>query len=237
MIGLVLAFLAGILTILNPCVLPLVPIVVVGAASRDVRAPFALALGLALTFGVVGGFVAAAGVELGDDPVLRTVSALALIGVGAAMVSPWVAQFSERALAPVATAGGRWSNALPGNTLLSHAALGALLAVVWGPCIGPTIGAALLLAAQPGSLPLAMLTMSVFAFGAATSLLVVGFGMSKLTRETRLATRQAAHVARLVFGVLTILVGLAVLTGVDRQIEAALVAAMPDWLVLFATQL
>jgi cytochrome c-type biogenesis protein len=50
-----LALAAGVLTIFSPCVLPLAPIVVAGARARDPRGPIALGLGLAATFGVVGG--------------------------------------------------------------------------------------------------------------------------------------------------------------------------------------
>jgi len=76
-----LAFLAGLLTIFNPCVLPLAPVVVAGAAARDPRGPFALAAGLALTFGIVGGLIASAGTELGDNAIVRTASALVMIAL------------------------------------------------------------------------------------------------------------------------------------------------------------
>jgi len=236
MIGLGLAFLAGLLTILNPCVLPLAPIVVAGAGARDPRGPFALALGLALTFGVVGGLIASAGAELGDNPVLRVGSALIMIALGLAMAVPVFSHASERLLAPAVAVGHRLSNVVPSTGLWGQAALGALLALLWGPCVGPTLGAALVLASGTGTLPLAMLTMAVFALGAAASLLIAGFVVGRLTKSSKALTRQSAHIGRIVLGAVLVLVGLAALTGIDRMIEGSLVQIMPEWLVLFATQ-
>lgn len=237
MIALFLAFVAGLLTILNPCVLPLVPIVVAGAAAKDARGPLALAAGLAVTFGIVGGVIASLGAELGDNLVLRIVSASAMILVGVAIAVPAVAEVGERVLAPVVTLGHRLSNAMPATGLAGQFGLGALLALVWGPCVGPTLGAALVLAAGSGTLPLAMLTMAIFALGAATSLLVAGFLLGRVTQKTKLATRQGARLGRMIFGTALVVIGVAALTGVDRIIEAWLVQIMPEWLVLFATQI
>jgi cytochrome c-type biogenesis protein len=237
MIALALAFVAGLLTILNPCVLPLVPIVVAGAAARDARGPLALAAGLAVTFGVVGGIIASLGTELGDNLALRIVSSSAMILVGVAIAVPAVAEVGERVLAPVVTLGHRLSNSMPATGLAGQFGLGALLALVWGPCVGPTLGAALVLAAGSGTLPLAMLTMAIFALGAATSLLVAGFLLGRVTQKTRLATRQGARLGRMIFGTALVVIGVAALTGVDRIVEAWLVQIMPEWLVLFATQI
>ncbi len=236
MLAIGLAFVAGLLTIFNPCVLPLAPIVVAGAAARDPRGPFALAVGLALTFGVVGGLVAAAGAELGDNAVVRTVSALVMIAVGLAIALPVVSHASERLLAPVAEFGNRLSSGISSNGLWGQAGLGSLLALLWGPCVGPTLGAALVLAAGTGTLPQAMLTMAVFALGAAASLLIAGFILGRLTRQFKAATRNSARIGRMIFGGVMVVVGVFALSGLDRVVEAALVQAMPDWLVMFATQ-
>ena len=83
-LNLPLAFAAGTLTILSPCVLPLAPVVVASARSQDPRGPIALALGLAATFGIVGGILASFGVAFGDWDWARAVSAVIMIAIGAA---------------------------------------------------------------------------------------------------------------------------------------------------------
>src|SRR6516165_8661069 len=84
-----LAFLAGLLSVLSPCVLPLLPIVLGAAASGHRMGPAALAGGVALSFAAIGLFVATAGFAIGlDDDAFRTVAALLMIGVGLALMRP-----------------------------------------------------------------------------------------------------------------------------------------------------
>ena len=76
MTGLVLSFVAGVLSVLSPCVLPLLPIVLGAAASEHRLGPVALAGGLALSFVAIGLFVAAVGFGLGlSGDLFRDVSA------------------------------------------------------------------------------------------------------------------------------------------------------------------
>ena len=70
-----LSFLAGVLTILSPCVLPLVPVVIAGARAENHARPLALAAGLAATFGIVGGFLASLGIDFGGSSWLRDFAA------------------------------------------------------------------------------------------------------------------------------------------------------------------
>jgi len=235
--GVVLAFLAGLLTITNPCVLPLAPVIISGARARDPLGPLALALGLAVTFGLIGGVLAAAGAELGDTGPGRIVVAILLIAFGIVSVVPPLAHRAEMMLAPAGAFADRIAGKLPLSGLAAQAALGALLALAWAPCVGPTLGAALALASGGGSIAAAMATMMVFALGAAISLLLAGYLFGLLARRGRLVAGRSATIGRTILGAAFILVGLGMLTGYDRALEAVLVEAMPDWLVGFATQL
>jgi cytochrome c biogenesis protein CcdA len=159
-----------------------------------------------------------------------------LIFAGVALLSPALQAGIERALAPLASAGGAWERRLPAG-LLGQFGLGALLALAWAPCAGPTLGAAFALAAGAGSRGFAMLAMAVYALGAAAALLAAGFGIGRLAALGRSRTRAFAHAGRLVFGVMLAAVGLAVLTGFDHRAEAWAISGMPDWLTTFATSL
>ena len=236
MTTLALSFLAGLLTILSPCVLPLAPIVVAASRARSFAGPLALAAGLAVSFGVVGGALAAAGIEAGDSSVLRGVSGLLLLAAGVVLLSPGLQTRVEQALSPLAAAGGMLERRAPAG-LVGQFLLGALLSLAWAPCAGPTLGAAFALAASAGSLGLAMLAMAVFALGAAAALLAAGFGLGRLAALGRTRTRTFAHFGRVVFGVVLALVGLGALTGLDHRAEAWAISAMPDWLTAFATSL
>lgn len=237
MLNLALAFLAGMLTILSPCVLPLAPIVIAGGRAKDPRAPLALAAGLALTFGIVGGALAGAGVEVGGSNVIRAVSAALMLALGVLMLIPHGDEWIERALAPIGGFSETLRERLPGAGLWGQAALGAVLAFAWAPCAGPTLGAAFALAAAGGSLPVAMLTMGVYALGAAGALLAAGYGLGRLAAAGRKRAQRSAAVGRTAFGVVLAVIGAAILVGFDHTLEAAFIADMPDWLTEFATRL
>ena len=144
-----LAFLAGLLSTLSPCVLPLLPIVLGAAASEHRLGPVALAGGLALSFVAIGLFVATVGFGLGlSSDLFRDVSAALMIAFGVGMISATVA-------ARIATAGGfigdffdqKFGSAAR-TGVGGQFGTGILLGAVWSPCVGPTLGAASLLASQ-----------------------------------------------------------------------------------------
>lgn len=230
-----LAFAAGMLTILSPCVLPLAPIVVASARARDPRGPIALGLGLAATFGVIGGVLASFGVEFGDSDLARAASAVIMIVIGAALLAPGLGEAIERRLGFVGRAADMMSERLPNAGLAGQAAAGVVLAFAWAPCAGPVLGAALLIAAKGGSTAAAIVTMTAYALGAASALLAAGYAIGRVASKARFAWVGAG--GRLALGAAFALIGAAVLTGFDHRIEAVLVAAMPDWLTAFATSL
>jgi cytochrome c-type biogenesis protein len=235
LVALPLALAAGMLTILSPCVLPLAPIVVASARAEDARGPIALGLGLALTFGFVGALLASFGVEFGDSAPVRAISAAIMLFIGAALVFPSVGDAMERRLGFVGQTADVLSERLPKAGLLGQAAAGVVLAFAWAPCAGPTLGAALILAAKGGSLAAATVIMTVYALGAAGALIGVGFAMGGLARKARFAA--AGTSGRIALGAAFAVIGAAILTGFDHRLESVLVAAMPDWLATFATSL
>ncbi len=234
MLTLLLAFIAGALTIFSPCVLPLAPIVVAGGRAENPLGPLALAAGLAATFGIAGGALVAAGVEVGDSWMLRAVAAALMLATGLVLLFPILQNRLEMILAPIAGLSESLGSRLPRAGLLGQFALGAVLAFAWAPCAGPTLGAAFALAASGGSMGFSMLTMAIFALGAASALLAAGYGLGKLALGR---LRIAASAGRIALGAALTIVGAFVLTGVDQRVEVVLLDAMPNWLVTFAGQL
>lgn len=235
--SLTLAGLAGILSTLSPCVLPLLPIVLGAAAAEHRLAPAALAAGVALSFTVLGLFVSTIGFAVGLDAALfRTIAALLLIAVGVVLAV-------EPLQVRLAAAGGPWSTYIEESfgQLSTRGAsgqflLGLLLGAVWAPCVGPTLGAASVLAAQGENLGQVALTMTAFGIGAALPLLVLGL----LSREAMMRWRgrllEAGHGGKVALGVVLVLVGLMILTGLDKIIEARLVELSPEWLTALTTR-
>jgi cytochrome c biogenesis protein CcdA len=232
-----LAFLAGVLTVLSPCVLPLLPIVLGAAASQHRLGPLALAGGLALSFTAIGLFVATIGFAAGlDTGFFRTVSAVLLIGVGLVLLVPRLQEQFALAAAPVSNwAGGYADNFTPGG-LGGQFGLGLLLGAVWSPCVGPTLGAASVLAAKGENLPQVALTMLAFGVGAAVPLLLLGILSREALMRWRSRLMEGGKAGKTALGLILIAVGLLVATGLDKRLEAILVEASPDWLTQLTTR-
>lgn len=235
--SLALSGLAGALSTLSPCVLPLLPIVLGAAAAEHRLAPAALAVGVAFSFTVLGLFVSTIGFVVGlDGAWFRYIAAVLLIAVGMVLTA-------EPLQARLAAAGSPWSTyveenfgQLPTRGVSGQFLLGLLLGAVWAPCVGPTLGAASVLAAQGGNLGQVAVTMAIFGIGAALPLL----GMGLLSREAMMRWRgrllETGSGGKVVLGVLLALVGLMILTGLDKIVEAKLVALSPDWLTALTTR-
>ena len=175
-----LGYTAGALTILSPCVLPLVPIVLGSAAQKHRFGPFALAFGLVASFTAIGMAVAVLGPALGfNGEGLRLVGALVLVAAGLALVVPHIQALLTSLTTPLAN----WANArqvgLDRFGLLGQAAIGGLLGVVWSPCVGPTLGAATALAAQGQDIGQVALVMLAFALGSGVAG-VAGVALSQI---------------------------------------------------------
>jgi cytochrome c biogenesis protein CcdA len=232
-----LALLAGALSVLSPCVLPLLPIVLGTAASAHRLGPLALAIGLALSFTVIGLFVATVGFAMGlDTGVFRTISAILLIGVGLVLLVPKLQEQFALAAAPVSNwAGSYTDNYTPGG-LAGQFGLGLLLGAVWSPCVGPTLGAASVLAAKGEDLRQGALTMLAFGIGAALPLMLLGFVSREAMMRWRGRMMETGKVGKTLLGLLLVAVGLLVATNLDKRLETVLVDASPEWLTLLTTQ-
>ena len=104
LVTLALAFVAGLLTALSPCVLPLLPLVM-GSAARNPYGPTALAAGFVTAFTVIGVFLASLGTALGlSDTIVRSISAALLVAAGVLMISHRLQDRVGRWLSPLASA-------------------------------------------------------------------------------------------------------------------------------------
>lgn len=229
LVALALAFVAGLLTALSPCVLPLLPLVM-GSAARNRYGPTALAAGFVTTFTVIGVLLASVGTALGlSDTIVRSISAALLVAAGGLMISHRLQDATGRWLSPLASASAKLS-ARADQGLGAQFFIGALLGGVWSPCVGPTLGAALGLATRSETLARAAAIMAAFGLGSATFLLAAGYA-SRAVMGQRLRLLQAGESGRLVFGIVLLLVGASVASGVDKLIESAVLARLPQWWV------
>jgi cytochrome c-type biogenesis protein len=234
----VLAFGAGALTILSPCVLPLVPIVLSSAAQRHRFGPLALATGLVLSFTIVGFLVATLGASSGfDGEVIRIFGAIMLVIAGIFLLSSKAQALATRLATPLANWGNARQDGLERFGLGGQAGIGVLLGIVWSPCVGPTLGAATVLAAQGDNLGEVALVMLAFGMGIATVLLVLATLTRSALGRWRGRMMATGKTGKNVLGGLLVFVGILILTGYDRVLEGVLVTASPDWLTELTTMI
>lgn len=237
MTPLLLAFLAGVLTTLNPCVLPMLPLIVTGAFAQSRKGPLILACGLILSFTLIGVFVAAFGHSIGlNNAVIRLIAAVFLLISGLLLTNQFAQDLFARVAAPLSTSANTVldRSSLEGNK--GQFTLGLLLGAVWSPCVGPTLGAAMALAAQGEALGEITLTMAIFSFGMAAVFLIIAYGSRSILAGRGQNLQAFSKKARPVFGWLLILVGALILSGFDKLLEAQLLNIMPDWLVQLTTR-
>jgi cytochrome c-type biogenesis protein len=194
-----LAFLAGVLSTLSPCVLPLLPIVLGAAGSEHRLGPAALAAGLTLSFAAIGLFVAALGFAIGlDAGAFQIAAAVLMIAIGMVLIVPGFQARLALAGGPAAGWVERRFGGFSAGGLHGQFAVGLLLGAVWSPCVGPTLGAASVLAAQKQDLARVAATMLLFGLGASVPLLLLGVLSREVLRRARerlLATGRAAKTA------------------------------------------
>jgi cytochrome c biogenesis protein CcdA len=231
------AILAGILSTLSPCVLPLLPIVLGAAVSEHRFGPVALAGGLALSFAAIGLFVATIGYGIGlDAGVFRIGGALLLITIGVVLLVPRLQTQFAAAAAPVSGWTEQRFGAIETTGLRGQFGLGLLLGAVWSPCVGPTLGAASVLASQGKDLTQVTLVMLAFGAGAALPLLLLGMLSREALLHWRSRLMEAGKGGKMLLGGLLVVLGLVIATGVDKRLETLLVEASPDWLTELTTR-
>lgn len=228
---LLLAYGAGLLTLINPCVLPVLPIVLVSALNASKAGPLALAAGMSVSFVVFGVLVTAFGAGIGlTQDVLAQIGAVLMVLFGVVMVVPMFARSFEMATAGVAASADSRIDSIQAGSLRGQFLGGLLLGTVWSPCIGPTLGGAIALASQGQNLGYVTLTMTAFALGVSTLIIVLGFGARETIRTRAQALRGLAERSKPIIGITFIAVGTLLYFKVHHLIEGWLLSVMPIWL-------
>ncbi|WP_444943522.1 cytochrome c biogenesis CcdA family protein [Microbulbifer sp. ZKSA006] len=225
-----LALVAGTLSILSPCVWPLVPMVVGASSSAGRWGPYALAIGLSLSFALAGTVLSFLLVSLGLDPELfRYIAAILLVVVALILLikplSDWVTlRLSKLTAGASITGDGAWAGQF---------GIGFLTGIIWLPCVGPTLGAAIALASIGQQLGQSFIVMFSFGLGTAAALLVAGGLSRKIYSRLSPSVGAFALGGKVALGVILLLLGVMVLTGFDKVLETWALNWMPEWTFSF----
>jgi cytochrome c biogenesis protein CcdA len=229
-----LSLAAGSLTTLSPCVFPLLPLVLGGALQAHRLAPVAMGVGMALSFSAIGVLVGLIGPAIGlDGDVVRVFGGWLLIAFALVMLVPALNERFTQWMTPLASGAQAASSRLSGGSLASALMLGSVLGLVWSPCSGPLLASALTLVASEGGGVRGGVILGLFGVGAAIPLVAVAYASRAGFHKARGWVLGRIGAIKNVFAALLGLMGVAILTGADKWLEARVNALLPEgWLRL-----
>jgi cytochrome c-type biogenesis protein len=231
MLNLVLALLAGVVTIAAPCTLPMLPILLGASVGQSGKLrPALIALGFVISFSAAALLLSAITRIFDFDPnVLRSAAAILLLGFGLLMI--WPAPFEWLSIRINGIAGNAAGNATsrPGNMEgnIGGFVLGTTLGLVWTPCAGPVLGSILTVVATSKDAAWASTLLVVYAIGAAIPMLAIAYGGQAVTSRVRSIARISPKLQQ-GFGVVVIAFAVASYFQYDTLIVAWLTAFYPQ---------
>ena len=225
MLNLVLALLAGVVTVAAPCTLPMLPILLGASVGQTGKArPAMIAVGFVLSFSLVALALGAITRVFDFDPnSLRTAAAILLVGFGLLMI--WPAPFEWLSSRIGGFASGRQRS--PRKACIGGFVLGTTLGLVWTPCAGPVLGSILTVVATSTDTAWASLLLVVYAIGAALPMLAIAYGGQAITTRIRNLARIAPKLQQ-GFGVVVIAFAVASYFQYDTLIVAWLTGFYPN---------
>ncbi len=210
----------GLLTILSPCVLPVIPLVLGRSFKSHRLGPVMLMLGLVSSFALVGSLLGVASSWfVGFTNLLRNVAVGLLFGLGVLAIFP---ELSYRLMSYVQF-GKAWEPKTP--SLWSEFWIGTQLGLLWTPCAGPALGSILVLAAVKHEVLGALGLLTVYGLGAGIPLLVLAYGSRHVSSWRRLLPYTGAF--QRIGGILMAGTAIAILLGWDVELQLWLAPLFP----------
>lgn len=220
------AFLGGIVTILSPCILPVLPILLSGSATGGKRRPVGVVLGFVGSFTIFTLFLSSVVSATNISPeTLRLVAVIALGLFGVTLVVPNMLAIWERIFSGLSSRVPRTSSR---SGFWGGVAIGISLGLLWTPCVGPILASVISLALAGEVTGAAALITFSYALGTGIPMLAVMYGGRTLLARVPWLQRHSSHIQR-VFGVLMLLTAVAILFNVDRKFQTYFLDHFPSY--------
>lgn len=221
-----LAALGGMLTVLSPCVLPILPILIGRSLQSHRYGPIALVAGLVTGFAAVGSLLGITASWLAEFVTVSRNGAIAvLLTLGLCAIFP---NWSYRVFhwLPI----HQWAKPFARVGLLGEFCLGTQLGLLWTPCAGPVLGSILVLAAVHQAVSQAFVLLFAYGVGAAVPLLAIAYGGRAASHRLQILKGRSTLLQR-VGGVAVAATAIAILLGWDVQIQLWLAPLLPNLLL------
>ncbi len=220
------AFISGLVTILAPCIWPILPIVLSASSSGGRLKPLGVTLGICISFAAflltISYLVKVFNI---DANVFRLVAVVVIGFLGLTLVIPELSKITEGFVSKLTSSIGVRPE---GNGVFGGFITGLSLGIVWAPCAGPILATIATLAAT-GKVSLELVLVTFFyIIGVGIPLLVLGYGGQKLVQESRVLSSYTGRIQQ-VFGVIMILTAIAIYTNFDKVLQVKLLDLIPQY--------
>lgn len=221
------AFLAGFATILSPCILPVLPIVLASSTASGKKRPFGIVLGFVLSFTfftlALTFLVKATGI---DPNILRSVAIVIIFIFGISMLIPQVILWLESLVSRLSSKVG--TNKEQSDGFFGGLFVGMSLGLVWTPCAGPILASVITLAATSTVTLEAVLITMAYSVGTSIPMIGIIYGGRGLLKKVPFLLKNSAKIQK-IFGIIIILVAVAMFFNLDRKFQAYIVEKFPEY--------
>jgi cytochrome c biogenesis protein CcdA len=236
-----LALIAGSLSTLQPCVLPLIPIVLGGAIYQNKYAPIYIGLGMVFFYALLGAVTGFIEPLFGFEPSeFKTIGAVMMVGSGIILLAPHLFSSLNGVYSGALNHLNQKASSLSFDSPLSCMLLGAILSLIWAPCAGPMLASALTLltsglmtdgSADVQSVMQGSLLLGFYGLGAAVPLVILAYITRTAFSRWRAGLMRAQGLLTKVMGIFFLVFGLLILTGALKKIEIYFLSILPEsWL-------
>lgn len=221
------AFLAGMVTILSPCILPILPIVLSGSVTGGKRRPIGVVFGFIASFTFftlfLSSIVKASGISATN---IRLLSVIIVAGFGLSLLIPRLQVLLEQLASKLTSFTPRQSSQNSGFS--GGILVGTTLGLVWTPCVGPILASVLTIAATATVGGEAILITVAYSLGTAIPLMAIVYGGRELLQKNQWLLINSGKIQK-TFGVLMILTAIAIFYNVDRKFQSFILEKFPNY--------
>ncbi|PIQ79081.1 hypothetical protein COV81_03295 [Candidatus Peregrinibacteria bacterium CG11_big_fil_rev_8_21_14_0_20_41_10] len=224
-----IAFAAGIITILSPCVLPVLPIVLTGATIDDKKYPFGVVTGFIISFTVFTLFLTTLVNLTGISAnAIRYISIIVVALFGLVLLIPKLHTFFELTVSKLVAKSSTGNGAKSRTGFVSGIFVGISMGLIWTPCVGPILGSVIALALSGSVNGFAFVITLAYALGTAIPMFGIMYGGRALLKKVPWLLANLGHIQK-VFGVLLLIVALGLLLNWDRSFQTFITAKFPSY--------
>ena len=232
--SIVLAFVAGLFTVITPCILPILPAMLAGSSGGRLR-PVAIVAGMSLTFTLMGVAISAVGAVFAPfESALRWFSLLFIIGMGAVLYDDDInsifvnvtSSFSQSVSENIGSLVPERFKSKNDEGLFGAFTLGMSLGVLWIPCVGPILGSILALVGFGGNVGYGAILLLTYSVGVSIPMLLIAYFGKSVSGKVQWFARNG-HRLKKMSGAALMLVGLAMLFGIDKWLQSILLPYFP----------